>query len=155
MEGLGAAASAVAVIELGAKVAALCLQYTLAVKNAKHEIERFRQQTEGLMAIADGAQRLLQGPDGARLQTAQNLRNALANARSRLDRIHTTLENKLNASRTGRAMRRMGWRALAWPFESKDTDKIITDLQRDRDAISAALQIDQTFVSPHKPLSRS
>ncbi|KAL8299267.1 hypothetical protein RB593_009250 [Gaeumannomyces tritici] len=144
MEALGAAASAVAVIELAAKVGALCLQYSRDVKRAKDDIDRFRQQTEALKTIAEGAQRLLQGPDGSRFEIAQNLRSALANARSQLDPIHTRLKEKLKNGRTHRAMRRMGLRALVWPFESKDVEKIISDLRQERDAISAALQVDQT-----------
>ncbi|KAL8296246.1 hypothetical protein RB600_001638 [Gaeumannomyces tritici] len=142
MEGLGAAASAIAVIDLAAKVGALCFQYSLAVKDAKEDIERFRQQIEALKTIAEGAQRLLQ--DGARLETSQNLRDALANTHSQLDPIRTKLEKKLNKGRTGQVMRRIGLRALTWPFEAKDVDKIIANLQRDQDTISAALQIDQT-----------
>ncbi|KAL8284649.1 hypothetical protein RB600_009186 [Gaeumannomyces tritici] len=89
MEGLGAAASAIAVIDLAAKVGALCFQYSLAVKDAKEDIERFRQQIEALKTIAEGL------------------------------------------------------RALTWPFETKDVEKIIANLQRDQDTISGALQIDQ------------
>ncbi|KAL8296081.1 hypothetical protein RB600_001526 [Gaeumannomyces tritici] len=144
MEALGAAASAVAVIELAAKVGALCLQYSRDVKRAKDDIDRFRQQTEALKTIAEGAQRLLQGPDRSRFEIAQNLRSALANARSQLDPIHTRLKEKLKNGRTHRAMRRMGLRALVWPFESKDVEKIISDLRQERDAISAALQVNQT-----------
>ncbi|EJT68941.1 hypothetical protein GGTG_13529 [Gaeumannomyces tritici R3-111a-1] len=137
-------ASAIAVVELAANVGALCLQYSRDVKKAKDDIDRFRQQTEALKTIAEGAQRLLQSPDGSRFETAQNLRSALANARSQLDPIHTRLEEKLKNGRTHRAMRRMGLRALVWPFESKDVEKIISDLRQERDAISAALQVDQT-----------
>ncbi|KAL8313011.1 hypothetical protein RB593_007301 [Gaeumannomyces tritici] len=144
MEALGAAASAIAVVELAANVGALCLQYSRDVKKAKNDIDRFRQQTEALKTIAEGAQRLLQSPDGSRFETAQNLRSALANARSQLDPIHTRLEEKLKNGRTHRAMKRMGLRALVWPFESKDVEKIISDLRQERDAISAALQVDQT-----------
>ncbi|KAL8296096.1 hypothetical protein RB600_001541 [Gaeumannomyces tritici] len=142
MEALGAAASAIAVVELAAKVVALCLQYSRDVRKAKDDIDSFRQQTEDLKAIAEGAQRLLQGPDGSRLETAQNLRSAFANARSQLDPIHTRLDGKLNGRRH-RAMRRVGLRALKWPFESKEVEKIISDLRQKRDAISAALQVDQ------------
>ena len=141
MEVLGGAASAVAVIELAAKVGALCVRYSLAVKKAKHDIERLQQQIDALKTIAKGAQQLLQGPDGPRLKTAQSLDGALANARSQLDVICTKLEEKLDG-RTGRVIRRLG--LLKWPFESKDIDKIVASLQQDRDTISAALQIDQT-----------
>jgi hypothetical protein len=44
-------------------------------------------------------------------------------------------------------MRSFGLRALTWPLKTKDVDKIIASLQRDQDTISAALQIDQTFVT--------
>jgi predicted phage tail protein len=65
MEGLGAAASAIAVIELAAKVADLCLQYTLAVKTAKQDIKRLQQQTHSFKKVAESAWKLLQGPNGA------------------------------------------------------------------------------------------
>jgi hypothetical protein len=54
------------------------------------------------------------------------------------------LEAKLH-SRKRRAMRCLGLRALNWPFESKDMDKIITNLQQDQDSFAAALQIDQAY----------
>ena len=73
MEGLGAAASTIAVVELAAKVASLCLEYSFAVKNAKSDIERLRQYTDTLKATVEGAQRLLQGPYRTRLETSQTL----------------------------------------------------------------------------------
>ncbi|KAK4221348.1 hypothetical protein QBC38DRAFT_348147, partial [Podospora fimiseda] len=45
-EGLGAAASVIAVIELTAKLISLCLEYSSAVENAKANIERLRKDTE-------------------------------------------------------------------------------------------------------------
>ncbi|KAL8306287.1 hypothetical protein RB600_010221 [Gaeumannomyces tritici] len=145
MEALGAAASAIAVVELAAKVGALCLQYSRDVKRAKDDIDHFRQQTEALKTIAEGAQRLLQGPYGPRLETAQKLYSALTNARSQLDPIHTRLEEKLDTGRVGRVKRRLG--LLAWPFESKDIEKLIATLKRDGDTISAALQVDLTTLA--------
>ncbi|KAK4220684.1 hypothetical protein QBC38DRAFT_493706 [Podospora fimiseda] len=48
MDGLGAAASVIAVIELTAKLISLCLEYSSAVKNARSDIERLRNHTERL-----------------------------------------------------------------------------------------------------------
>ncbi|KAK4203865.1 hypothetical protein QBC40DRAFT_274057 [Triangularia verruculosa] len=144
MEGLGAAASVIAVVELAAKVGSLCLEYSSAVKNARSDIERLRKHTESLKTTAEGAHKLLQGLHGARLETSQKLRKALANLYSQLCEIVTTLEKKLSTGRREKAMRRLGLRALKWPFESKDVEKIIADLQRDQDSFTAALQIDQT-----------
>lgn len=143
MEGLGAAASAMAVVELAAEIAKLCLEYSSAVKNARPEIDRLRQHTDNLKTTIEGAQQLLQSPDGSRLERSQKLRHVLDRTYTQLDHIHGKLENKLNR---GRTMRRIGIRALKWPFESKDIEKIIANLQQDQDAFSATLNLDQTYV---------
>ncbi|KAL2192251.1 hypothetical protein P885DRAFT_48132 [Corynascus similis CBS 632.67] len=143
MEGLGAAASVIAVVELAAKVGSLCLEYSSAVKSARSDIERLKKHTDSLKTTAEGAQKLLQGPHGARLETSQKLRETLNDTHSQLGDVATKLEAKLYTGRTASAMRRVGLRALKWPFESKDVDKIIANLQRDQDAFTAALHIDQ------------
>ncbi|KAK5662884.1 hypothetical protein OQA88_6295 [Cercophora sp. LCS_1] len=144
MEVLGAAASVIAVVELAAKVGKICLDYWSAVKSARSDIERLQKYTENLKAIAHDVQKLLQGPHGARLETSQKLLEALHNTRSQLDVVAAKLEETLHMGRRAKIMRRLGLRALEWPFESKDVDKIIANLQRDQDSFTAALQIDQT-----------
>ncbi|KAH8760474.1 hypothetical protein F5883DRAFT_140510 [Diaporthe sp. PMI_573] len=141
MDGLGAAASVIAVVEIAAKVASLCLEYSSAVKNAKPDIERLRRHNGSLKMALEGAQQLPNSPDGARLRNSQQCRDALDNTSLQLDRVRARPEDKLNK---GQAMRRVGLRSLWWPFESKDIDKIIAALQRDQDTLSASLHIDQT-----------
>ncbi|EAQ93689.1 hypothetical protein CHGG_01924 [Chaetomium globosum CBS 148.51] len=143
MEGLGAVASAIAVVELTAKVGSLCLEYSSAVKSARSDIKRLRKHTDTLKTTAEGVRELLQGPYGARLETSQKLREALSNTCSQLGDVATKLEEKLHKGHRAKTMRRVGLRAFGWPFESKDVDKIIANLQRDQDSFSAALQIDQ------------
>ncbi|KAK0645495.1 hypothetical protein B0T16DRAFT_428600 [Cercophora newfieldiana] len=143
MEGLGAAASIIAVIELAAKVGSLCLEYSSAVKNARSDIERLVNQSESLKTTAHDLQKLLQGPHGARLETSQKLLGALNNTHSQLSGVTAKLKARLHLGRRARAMRRLGLRALEWPFESKEVEKIIANLQRDQTSFSAALQIDQ------------
>lgn len=145
MEGLGAAASVIAVVQLAAKVGSLCLEYSSAVKSARSDIKRLVKHTENLKATAHDVQKLLQGPHGARLETSQKLLEALNNTRSQLSDVAAKLEATLHMGRRAKAMRRLGLRALTWPFESKDVDKIIANLQRDQDSFTAALQIDQTY----------
>jgi hypothetical protein len=143
MEGLGAAASIIAVVELAAKVGSLCLEYSSAVKNARADIDRLRQNTGSLKITVEGAQKLLQGPHRARLETSDKLRNILNDTHSQLGDIVAKLEEKLHKGRKAKLMRSVGLRALKWPFESKDVDKIVANLQRDQASFSAALQIDQ------------
>ena len=61
MEGLGAAASVIAVVELAAKVASLCLEYSSAVKKARPDIGCLRKHINSLKTAIDGVQELLQG----------------------------------------------------------------------------------------------
>ncbi|KAK0714729.1 WD40-repeat-containing domain protein [Lasiosphaeris hirsuta] len=146
MEGLGAAASVIAVVDLAAKVGSLCLEYSSAVKSARSDIERLRKHTDSLKITFDGARKLLQDPHGARLETSQKLHETLSDTYSQLDGIAERLEEKLRKGRRAKTMRRMGLRAFGWPFESKDVDKIIENLQRDQDSFAAALQIDQAVL---------
>jgi len=125
MEGLAAAASVIAVVDLAAKVGALCLEYSSAVKSARSDIDRLRKHTDSLKITFEGARELLQGPHGTRLATSQKLHEALSDTYSQLDGIARKLEEKLHKGRRAKIMRPFGLRALGWPFESKDVDKII------------------------------
>jgi hypothetical protein len=82
MEGVGAAASIIAVIELSAKVASLCVQYSSAVKNAIPDIKRLQGELEGLNTTLQGARELLESPNGKSLKTSQDLVGGLTNCNS-------------------------------------------------------------------------
>ncbi|RYP41559.1 hypothetical protein DL768_010475 [Monosporascus sp. mg162] len=144
MDGLGSAASVVAIIDLSAKVASLCFQYSTAVKNAKSDIERVRGEVDRLKTTLEGAQRLLDSPNGARLQTSQPFSEALHDCASQLAKLKAKLEKKLNRGTARKMMSAFGVRALKWPFESKDVDNIIQNLNNCRDTLSTNLTIDQT-----------
>ncbi|RYP07284.1 hypothetical protein DL764_002599 [Monosporascus ibericus] len=144
MEGLASAASVGAIVDLSAKVASLCFRYSTAVKNAKTDIERVRGEVDRLKTILERAQRLLDSPNGARLQTSQPLSAGLDDCASQLAKLEEKLEEKLNPGTARKRMSAFGIRALKWPFESKDVDDIIQDLNKSRDMLSTSLMIDQT-----------
>jgi len=146
MEGLGAAASTIAVVELAAKIASLCLKYSAAVMNAKTDIERLQQCTASLKTVVEGVQALLHSPHGTRLQTSQKLREALNNTYLQLCDIAAKLEAKLYEGHRAKVKRIFGLQALRWPFESDDVDKIIATLEREMASFSTALQVDQAYV---------
>lgn len=78
MEGLGIAANVIAVIELSAKVASLCLEYSRDVKRAKSDIQRLLRELGTLKVALEGARQFLESPNGRRLQTLQRLRDGLS-----------------------------------------------------------------------------
>ncbi|RYO82674.1 hypothetical protein DL764_009575 [Monosporascus ibericus] len=125
-EGLGVAASTIAVIELSAKVASLCLQYSKDVKHAKEDIIRIHEEVIRLKNTSKEVQNLVNSPRGAKLKASQKLGDILRDSQSRLER----LDDELTPSKRCRAMKQFGLRALKWPFKSKDVEKIVQDLVR-------------------------
>ncbi|KAI2631854.1 vegetative incompatibility protein HET-E-1 [Hypoxylon sp. NC1633] len=140
MDGLGVAASVIAVVDVSAKVALLCTQYFKDVKAARKDIDRLKSATTSLKTVSESVQDLLDGPNGARLKASQSLRKALGESLSQLQ----DLEQKLSPSTGREAMRKFGLRALKWPFKSKDVDQAIQEVRSYTQTISFALQVDQT-----------
>ncbi|KAF4545816.1 Vegetative incompatibility protein HET-E-1 [Lasiodiplodia theobromae] len=141
-----------AVFDLSVKVAKLCWEYYRKVKNAKSDIERLKEEVDRLKAPLEAAEKLLKSPNGQRLQAAQSLLSALQGCEAQLKELETKLKTKLEDTlkhgKIYKAMRkiirRLGLSALKWPLESKDVDAIIATLEKHRNELSYALQIDQT-----------
>lgn len=142
MDGLSAAASLIAVIEISAKIASLCFQYSSAVKDARKDIERLERKVADLKGVLGGVKQLLDERDKSRLSAAGELAGSLNDCFLRLERLKT----QLDPENTHKAMSRLGVRALKWPFTSKEVEKIVDDLERYKQTFILALQVDQTLV---------
>jgi hypothetical protein len=137
MDGLSGAASVIAVIDMSAKIASLCFQYTMAVKDAKNDVERIKKKVGDVKRVLEGVKKLLDGPRKARLSTTHDLFMSLEQCLRELGGLKSELES-------GKAMSRFGARALKWPFTSKQVEKIVSSLEGHEDTFTLALQIDQT-----------
>ncbi|KAH6680037.1 kinesin light chain 3 [Plectosphaerella plurivora] len=148
MEGIGIAANIIAVVDLSAKVATLCLQYSKEVASARADIQRLHHQVEHLGNTMQAAKSLVERTELDLLPTSKNLTDSIDNCEADL----TKLEKKLEPSTKHRIMRRVGFRALKWPFSSKEVDQTLSNLKRYEDNIKFGLQIDQTamMVDIHK-----
>lgn len=135
LEGLGVAANVIAVVDLSAKAIGWCVRYAQDVKHAKDDKTRLSREVTRLNMASRTARDLLDGPRGARLKASQRLSLAVVESESQLRRI----EKVLASEKTGLA-------ALRWPFQSREVDMVVQDLQRCTGAISSALQVDQTSV---------
>lgn len=140
MDGLACAASIIAVIDLSAKIASLCFHYSVAVKNAKKDIERLQKKVSDLKDVLKGVKQLLDGRDNTRLSVTHKLVDALKHCLLQLEELKT----QLNPGKARKAMSRFGVRALEWPFTSKEVDKIVIGLEGHEQTFLLALQIDQT-----------
>ncbi|KFY28387.1 hypothetical protein V491_00489 [Pseudogymnoascus sp. VKM F-3775] len=139
-EGLGLAASIIAVIELSAKVASLCLEYYTNVKNARDDITRLQREADRLEVTLKQVQSLVNGPNSAKLEASRTLRNGVNDCSSQL----ADLETKLEPGKRHKVMRRFGYRALKWPFKNEEVEGILKNLGRCKEMIFFGLQVDQT-----------
>lgn len=137
LEGLGIAANVIAVVDLSAKLIGWCAQYARDVKQAKDDKARLLQEVTRLHSASKDVRDLLKGPQGARLKASNALFLATTDSGSQLRYVEKQLSSM-------QGLHKARFDALKWPFRSKEVDAIIQDLRRCREAISSALQIDQT-----------
>ncbi|KAF2825012.1 vegetative incompatibility protein HET-E-1 [Ophiobolus disseminans] len=142
MDGLSGAASVIAVVDISAKIASLCYQYSVAVKDAKDDIEHVRRKVSDITHILEKIKQHLDSQDKTRLSTTQGLFSSLEQCLKELK----SLEAKLDPGKTRKTMSQFGFRALKWPFTSKQVDRIVLNLEGYEQTFSLALQVDQTVV---------
>ncbi|KAL6400991.1 hypothetical protein AUP68_16711 [Ilyonectria robusta] len=142
MEAVGVAVNLLTVIDMTAKVGLLCFQYGRDVKHAKADIDRLHTVVTNLQKTSESVQKLLQGPNGARLESSQNLATGLHLSLSQLE----ALEEKLKPRTSKKLMSRVGFCALQWPIQKREVDRFIQELGQQTEIISLALQADQTTV---------
>lgn len=140
MSGFETAGGAFALVELSAKVAAICIKYSLEVKHAKNDIIRLRAQVNDLENAATSVLRVLDGPQGQSLKASQPLRHAIDAGLSELGQLYESLRPKS----ARQALNRLGFRSLKWPLQAKEVEKLRQSLRQCTETMSLALQIDQT-----------
>jgi hypothetical protein len=107
MDGLSGAASVIAVIDMSTKITALCFQYSIAVKNAKNDIERIEKKVGDIKRVLESIKELLDGPHKARLSTTHGLFKSLKQCLRELQELNEELE----PGKTRKSMSRFGVRA--------------------------------------------
>jgi hypothetical protein len=140
MDGLSGAASVIAVIDISAKITAICYQYSIAVKDAKDDIERVQRKAGDIAHALEKLKQLLDSQDKTRLSSTHGLLDSLNQCLRELGGIKV----KLDPGKARKTMSRIGFRALKWPFTSKQVDKIVSTLEGYEQTFNLALQVDQT-----------
>ena len=151
MDGVSTAASVIAVIQVTASVVSTGLQYFLEVKNAQADARRLQTQVDYLMKVTNDTRDLLDGPNGDRFKTSKKLYEALLESSSELEYVKTKLKDQ-DKPKTGRLHRMMGRlqvRSLEWPFARIELEATIAKLTQQRQLLSSALALDNTYAKPH------
>ena len=139
MDGLSGAASVIAVIDLSAKIASLCFQYSVAVKNARKDIKRLQRKVSDIKDVLGEVKQLLDGRDKTLLSATHKLSESLKECFLQL----TELNKQLEPGKTHKAMSQFWVRTLRWPFTSKEVETLVARLERYEQTYILALQADQ------------
>jgi hypothetical protein len=141
MEALGAAASIINVVQLAGEVFGVCLEYSLQVKDAKRDIERLQDQCSDLQKLLAKVADLASAPNADKLPALAEV----LQPGGPLQKCQLELESLLSKLEGGSKseMKRVGLRALKWPFSSAEVDKTVAALERCKAAFTLALATDQ------------
>ncbi|KAH6677075.1 hypothetical protein B0J14DRAFT_506370, partial [Halenospora varia] len=142
MEGLGAAASAIAVMQISAKVFDICRKYYLEVRDARSDIQRLCDEMTSLQDVLVNVADLSDAAGSEQLAVLQLLEKPNGPLQECQNELNLLLQ-KLEIDAGKEKMRRFGMRALKWPFSSTEVMKIIATLGRYKSTFNLALSADQ------------
>lgn len=128
-----------AVVTTSAAALSHIIQYYSDVKEARQDRERLHEEVKALHDVLQNVQCLANGPNASKVPSLSSYLKASCSPDIE------ELEARLNPGKGRKAMKKVGLRALKWPFDKKDVDKYIDRLERHKSTISAALGIDQTW----------
>lgn len=146
MDGLSAAASLIAVLQVTSAVITICYSYRQGQKHSSREVIQLSDELSSLKDVLDALLRLAEksgaSDDTARLATFELLAKPdgpLLNCQSELERLQAKLEPE------------SGWRAvkrsLVWPLKEGELRKALGALERLKGTMQLALSADQaTYV---------
>lgn len=138
MDVVSPVASAIAVIDISAKITALCFQYSTSVKNAKKDIERLQRKVSDIRNVFEQVKQLLDEED--KMQPDLSISGPLKECLLQLEELKT----QLDPGKTRKAMSRVGVRALKWPFTSKEVENVVASLESYEHIYTLALVTDQS-----------
>lgn len=140
-EALGLIVNCLTVADLAAKVIATLYKYGEDVSHAGEDIDRIRDMVNQLSEVTSSVQELLEHHGNSHgLRTFQLLRDGVLGTEKKLQRLVDDLSISTGRTR----LRRFGLRALKWPFHSRETEGILSNLRASLDILTYSLQIDQT-----------
>jgi len=131
MDGVSAAASVVAIIQISGQVFALCQSYYSGVKSAREDIPRLRDEVTALQDVLTNIRDLADAPGSAKLSILGLLNQPdglIQQCATELKGLKTKLDT--------------GLRALRWPIHRKDIDKTILVIRRQKKIFNLALTAD-------------
>ncbi|MCJ1467997.1 hypothetical protein MMC07_006623 [Pseudocyphellaria aurata] len=123
-----------AILETSGTAGSLIVKYYRGVKDAKEEVESLQTEIDDFKKVLLGIQGSVQSSDPAKLSHFSSLATAIEGSSSEIEKIN----HLLDPSKGKRLMRRVGIRALKWPFTKKEVQEHIERLERLKSTLSLA-----------------
>ena len=135
------AGTAIAIGQVSAKILSIVWKYYSDVKDAKSDVTTLLSEIQDLRIVATKLEESIQKDTvirygGAAKDLEQSLNGALKNIEE--------LEKKLDPGAKSKVMKRVGKRALKWPFTKGETEKRVGVLRGFKASMNLAMTMDQT-----------
>ncbi|KAL8646494.1 MAG: hypothetical protein Q9210_006113 [Variospora velana] len=130
--------TAIAIGHVSAKVVSIIWKYYSDIKDAESNITFLANEIQDFRNVVQRVQDLLQR--SSKVSVSAALGTTITQALTDIN----TLETKLDPGTKAKAMRRLGNRALKWPFTKKEVDEWVVRFQRFKATVNLALNTDQT-----------
>ncbi|KAK6354376.1 hypothetical protein TWF730_008784 [Orbilia blumenaviensis] len=142
MEGLGAAASVIAVIDISAKLLGALGNYLKGVKDAREDIERLTEQVKSLQAVLENIKILVDGKDETTIPGIQSLKDSLAQCKIQVE----GLSEKLPVPDQKKSFFGLRTKHLKWPFKKTQVKEILDALESYKTTLSNSLAVNNLDV---------
>ena len=142
MDGLSCAANVFAAVELTASVVKICARFITEVKNARDDIITLQRSVADLGGILRQLKEFLESSDRSRSFVSASLIESLNDCLLDLG----TLNRRIDPKNHKGIMRKFGIRAMKWPLQRPEVEKMVTNLERYKSSFILSIQVDQTYV---------
>lgn len=135
MDPVSAAASIAGIIQLSAQSISVCQNYIAKARGAREEISTLQNEVRSLEKVMQKLQELVEAKDSKFVVSGAVQKDVLDPCREELQRLLSKLEPS--------GFNRLRLKPLIWPLASSSIQKTTNSLQRYRDTLNIALNVDQ------------
>ncbi|KAL4910827.1 hypothetical protein BDW74DRAFT_172288 [Aspergillus multicolor] len=131
------AASAIAVIQISTAIISACNKYLRDVRHAAEDIQKLKDGIGACFQIVQKLRELAEKTKDDDLEALRAPRSLIENSEVALRELETRLKGK-----SSNPMRRIGLRALKWPFAKDEVDEVLQRVSERKSTLSMALLLD-------------
>lgn len=146
MDGLSAAASVIAVIQIAQSIGTALKDYYEGVRDARDDIKKLYNSVTSLQAILSSIYKTINRANGQFLLDIALLTNPSGPLRRAELELHK-LQLELKILVKGQKSLDKAVRSLIWPFKKKDIEKAVGTIERCKSSLTLELQVEHLYLA--------